>query len=250
MVQSVERALSILEELSRIKDESKGIGVLELSRILRLKSSTVHNLLKTLVQHKYVEQIKETNKYRLGPTCYNLVKGKLITDRLAKAAEPAILNFSKKINESIVLAVYHQGERYVISKVQSRQSLMVHTTFSLEPDAYKTATGRILLSQLTDHELKNYIKRHGFPIKQWNGIDDFESLKKELIKIKEKKMAIHQPEDKQIYALAVPVTGEKERLIASLGVYLPSVRFKGKHRREIIKGLKEASKEITVGFNY
>ena len=59
-------------------------------------------------------------------------------------------------------------------------------------------------------------------------------------------MTIRQ--DKQICALAVPIIGEE--LIASLGVYLPSVRFKGKHKREIIKGLKDAAKEASIRFNY
>ena len=246
MVQSVERALKILEELSKVKDESRGIGVLELSRILKLNSSTVHNLLKTLLQHQYAEKIEETKKYRLGPACYDLVKEKSITSRLAKAAEAALLNLSKKINESIVLAVYHQGERFVISKVESRQPLKVDMSFSLAPDAYRSVTGRTLLSQLTDKGLKTYLKRHGFPGEKWDGINNFVSLQKELIKIKEEGTAIRQ--DKQICALAVPVIGED--LIASLGIYLPSVRFKGKHKREIIKGLKDAAKEIVIRFNY
>lgn len=246
MVQSVERALNILEELSRIKDESKGIGILELSRILKLNSSTVHNLLKTLLQHQYVEKIEETKKYRLGHACHNLLKEKSTTTKLAKAAEPSILNLSQKINESIVLAVYHQGERFVISKVESRQPLKVDMNFSLAPDAYRSVTGRTLLSQFTNQELKDYTKRHGFPGNRWNGINNFTCLQKELIKIKEEKMAIRQ--DKQICALAVPIIGEG--LIASLGVYLPLVRFKGKHKREIIKGLKDAAQEVSIRFNY
>ncbi len=250
MVQSVERALNILEELGRIKDESKGIGVLELSRILELKSSTAHNLLKTLLQHQYVEKIEETKKYRLGQNCYNLVKEKLITNRLAKSAEPTILNLSQKLNESIVLAVYHQGERFVISKVESQQPLKVDMSFSLAPDAYHPVTGRVLLSQLTNEELKDYTKRHGFPGKRWNGISDFASLQKELIKIKREGMAIRQNKDEQICALAVPIMGGRERLIAALGIYLPLVRFRGKHKREIIKGLKDAAKNISMRFNY
>ena len=246
MVQSVERALKILEELSKVKNEARGIGVLELSRILKLHSSTAHNLLKTLLQHQYVEKISETKKYRLGQNCYNLVRGKLTSTKLAKAAEPSILNLGKKINESIVLAVYHQGERFVISKVESQQPLKVDMSFSLAPDAYGSVTGRILLSHLSDKELKNYFKRHGFPGERWNGINDFVSLQKELTKIKEGGIAIRQ--DKEICALAVPIIGEE--LIASLGIYLPSTRFKGKHKREIIKGLEDAAKEIAVRFNY
>lgn len=248
MVQSVERALNILKELSWIKDESKGIGVLKLSRSLGLKSPTVHNLLKTLVQHKYAEKITETNKYRLGPACYDLVKEKLITARLRRAAEPVIVNLNRKINESIILTAYHQGERFIILVIEAQQLLKVDTGFSSASNAYEHATGRVLLSLLTAKELKDYVKRHGFPHEERNGINDFCSLQKKLIKIREEGMAARQSEGKQISSLAVPVSGEK--LIAALGVYLPSTRFKGKHKREIIKGLKDASKEISIRFNY
>ena len=250
MVQSVERALSILKELSQIEDESKGIGVLKLSRTLRLNSSTVHNLLKTLVRHSYVEKIRETSKYRLGPGCYDLVSEKLITARLRRAAEPVMVNLNRKINESIILAVYHEGERHIIMEVEAQQLLKVDTGFSSTLSAYKHATGRALLSLLTTEELKDYVKCHGFPRAEWNGINDFCSLQKELIKIREEGIATRQSEDKQISSLAVPISGEKEKLIAALGAYLPSIRFKGKHKREIINELKDASKKISMRFNY
>lgn len=248
-VQSVERALNILEELSLAKDTSKGIGVLELSRIMRLKSSTVHNLLKTLVHRGYVEQIKGTSKYYLGFSCYDLVSEKLITNRLAKASEADIFNLNQRINESIVLVTYYQGERFIILEVEGQQHLKVNKYFYLTVGAYGTATGRILLSQLSDEELKNYIKRHGFPDKGWDEINDFESLKKELIEIKKKGMVAHQAGHNQIQALAVPITGRKEKLVAALGVYLPLVRFKGKHKKEIIKGLKDTAKKISAKFS-
>ena len=250
MVKSVERALNILEELGRIKDESVGIGVLKLGRILKLKSSTVHNLLKTLVYRKYVEKIAETRKYRLGSSCRYLVREKLITSRLTRAAEVPIFNLSHKIDESIALAIYHRGERFVISQTESSRPLRVDMSPSPTPGIYETATGRVLLSRLADKELKGCVKRHKFPGPQWNGISNFLSLRRELARVRQEGMAVRKDREKQICALAVPVDEEKGKLIASLGLYLPSVRFKGKHKKEVIKGLKEAAREISIRFNY
>jgi len=250
MVQSLERALNILEQLSRIEDESRGIGLLRLSRLLNLKNPTVHNLLKTLLYRGYVEKIKETNKYRLGMNCYELVKEELINNRLLRAAEPAISGLHSKINESTVLAVYHQGKRITLSQTESQRPLKVDANFSIDYSIYETSTGRTLLSRLEDKELRNYVKRYGFPGKRWKGINNFKSLKEELGEIKNERIAFYQSEDKQISALAVPIAGENKDLIASLGVYLPSIRFKGKHRREIVKRLKDAAKEILFRLNY
>lgn len=248
MVQSVERALKILEELGKIKDRTEGIGVLQLSRLIQLKSPTVHNLLKTLVYHRYVEKISQTNKYKLGQNCFDLVEQKSIIYRLAKVSEKAIFNLARKTRESIVLAAYHGGERFAVSKVEGQRPLRVDTTIVTEDNIYKTVTGRIILSELPDKELKDYVKRHGLPGKEWKRASNLKLLREELRKIKKEGIADNKIEDGQISALAVPVLGRKEGLIASLGTYLPSIRLKGKHKKEIIKGLKETAKEISIRF--
>ncbi len=249
MVQSVERALRILEELGKFRDRTEGIGVLELSRLIQLKSPTTHNLLKTLVHHGYVEKISRTNKYKLGQSCFDLVEQESIIYRLTKASEGSILSLAGKVQESIVLAAHYRGERYVISRVQGQKPLTVDPTVIVKDNIYKTVTGRIILSELPDEELRDYVKRHGFPGKQWKGISNLKLLMQELAKIRKEGIANNKTDDGQVYALAVPVLGRKEGLIASLGIYLPSVRFKGKHKKEIIRGLTDAAKEISIRFN-
>ena len=63
IVQSIERALRILEELA---EENEGLGVTELSKRLDLHKSTVHRILTTLLTFEYVEQDTITERYRLG----------------------------------------------------------------------------------------------------------------------------------------------------------------------------------------
>ncbi len=249
MVQSVERALRILEELGKIRDRTEGIGLLELSRLIQLKSPTTHNLLKTLVCCGYAEKISRTNKYKLGQSCFDLVEQESIIYRLTKASEDTILSLARKVQESIVLAAYHRGERFAVSRVQGQRPLTVDTTVIVEDNIYKTVTGRIILSELSDEELRDYVKRHGLPGKEWKRASNLKLLMQELAKIKKEGMASNKVDNGQIYALAVPVLGRKEGLIASLGTYLPSVRFKGMHKKEIIKGLKDAAKEISIRFN-
>ena len=249
MVQSVGRALRILEELGKSRDKAGGIGVSELSRLIQVKCPTVHNLLKTLVYYGYVEKISQTSKYRLGQGCFNLVEQESIIYRLTKASEEVILSLARKIQESIVLAAYYRGERFIISRVEGQGPLRVDATVVMQGNMYRIMTGRVILSELSNEELSNYTRIHKPSDEQWKGISNLSLLREELIKIRKRKVVSSRVEGGQICALAVPVLGREEELIASLGVYLPSVRFKGEHKAEIIKGLKGAAKEISAGFN-
>ena len=78
-VQSVERALDILEILARYKES---LRVTDLAKEMRLGITTVHNLLKTLVYRNYVEKDVETLKYKLGKRSFYLSQYYSKNDRL------------------------------------------------------------------------------------------------------------------------------------------------------------------------
>ena len=62
-VQSLERALDILEALASFND---GAGIVELSGRVSLHVSTVHRLLATLERRGYARQNPQTHRYSLG----------------------------------------------------------------------------------------------------------------------------------------------------------------------------------------
>jgi len=68
-VQSIERGLTILEELSL---ETGGLGVTELARRTRLPASTVHRLLSVFVRRRYITRRGGRYAYRLEPRILGL----------------------------------------------------------------------------------------------------------------------------------------------------------------------------------
>jgi IclR family acetate operon transcriptional repressor len=63
-VQSIERALDLLECLAR---SSSWVGISELSNATGQPVGTVHRLLMTLVAREYVVRDSRTRRYALGP---------------------------------------------------------------------------------------------------------------------------------------------------------------------------------------
>jgi len=244
MVQSVERALMILGILDKIENFEKGMGVSDLSKVVKLKFSTVHNLLQTLVQLEYVEKISESRKYRLGKKALDLGRNHINRKSLLRTAEPIVIALSKEINETVLVILYNNGKRYTLLQVESQQDLKVTTSSSIDTNFYNTATGRVLLTNLMFKELEEYVKGNGFPGAKWDKIKNLTQLKKRLNSIKQQGHAFVS--NQQVTAIGVPVYNSDNHLNATLGVYLPSVRFKNGHKDVIIAGLKQAASDILV----
>lgn len=82
-MQSLERALDLLERLAEAED---GVTLRDLSAHTGLKPPTVHNLLKTLVLRGYAAKRADPVRYATGPAVHALA-GRAVRDRLLRAAE-------------------------------------------------------------------------------------------------------------------------------------------------------------------
>ncbi len=241
-IQSVERAFRILEIFTSGGKEFYRVS--DIAKILNLKISTTHSLLTTLLKLGYVRKCEDTKKYKLGDRFSELFQPYIQKNILLKHAELLMKKLAEKIKESVALAVFFRGERYTIATVSyENQVLTVNLNQFEKKCCYDVATGRILLSYLDEEELKEYIRKNGYPGKRWGNIRNLSQLKKEIEKIRKEKIAIR--DGKEVIAVAVPVFGTQDKVVASLGVYLPSLRFKGENRKLIINELKKTGQKIS-----
>ena len=93
VVQSVDRALSILEVLS---DQETGLGLSEISNQIDLHKSTVHRLLGTLMIRGYVEQDPHTNRYSLTMKLFELGNKKIEKLDVLTLAKPYLRELADK----------------------------------------------------------------------------------------------------------------------------------------------------------
>ncbi|MCM8772556.1 MAG: IclR family transcriptional regulator [candidate division WOR-3 bacterium] len=242
-VKVVEKIMKIIEIISN--SENEGLSVGEISKFLNLKITTTHSLLSTLLSLGYLEKDKNTKKYRISEKLLNIFYPLLSKNFLIKISEPVMKNLAENIKESVVLGIFYKGERYTIAQVSYENNLLnVNLNMFQKASCYSTATGRILLSYLPEKEVKEYIRKNGYPKETWNNIRNFRDLKKEFEKIRKRKIEIIEKEG--TVAIGVPIFSSDKKIIASLGVYLPTVRFRKGNRERIINELKKAGEEITL----
>jgi len=242
-VKVVEKIMKIIEVIA--ENENEGCGVGEISKILNLKVTTVHSLLSTLLSLGYLKKDEKTKKYKISEKLLDIFSPLVNKNLLLKVAEPVMKSLAETVKESVVLGIFYKGERYTIAQVNYEGHILnVNINVFYKSSCYSTATGRVLLSYLPEEEVKEYIRKNGYPEDTWKNIKNFNELKKEFERIRKNKIEIIEREN--TVAIGVPIFGQKGEIVASIGIYLPSIRFKGENKEKIIKELKKAGEEITI----
>ncbi|MEO3768453.1 IclR family transcriptional regulator [Streptomyces sp. B8F3] len=142
-VQSVERAAAILHVLAR---GSGRLGVSELAAALGLAKGTVHGLLRTLQQVGFVEQDRDTGKYRIGDALLDLRSRHIDANELRSRALNWADGLAARSREAVRIGVPADGRVLVVHHVfrpgDPQQTLDVSATLP----AHATALGKVLLA--------------------------------------------------------------------------------------------------------
>ena len=142
-IQSVDRALSILEAFAQDKPE---VGVTEISKGLGLNKSTAFGLLTTLERRGYVEQNPDNGRYRLGLKILDLYFAKMAGFDIVSIAHPVLVSLSAQLGETVHLAVYDRGEVVYVDKVEADNALRIASYVGKRNPSYCTGVGKCLLA--------------------------------------------------------------------------------------------------------
>ncbi len=246
-VQSVQRALSILETLAGAAD---GMGVTEAARALGLKTPTAHNLLRTLASRGYAAQDASTQKYRLGPACAALGRAFQAGLSAPRAAEPHLQALSQKLNESAVLGVFEQGEVAFVARVEAEHVLTVNFDRVWVRFAYDSVCGRVLLAHMPPEERDAYIRSHPLSRARDKDLRTKKALLEHLEQVRKQGYCAYWREQGTVLAVAAPVFDADGRVAAAVGVPVPSVRVGTQTKRKIIQAVRRTAEQISRDLGY
>lgn len=153
-IQSIERAIAILEEVARHRD---GINLVELSKNVGLHNSTTFHLVKTMVQLGYVGQVKDSKRYRIGSRLFMLAAGALDENALLALATPILEKLTADTGETGHFAIRSGGEIVVIARTAASGLLQLSDRTGSARPAHATALGKVLLAALPAEQLKAFL---------------------------------------------------------------------------------------------
>lgn len=242
MIQVINRAFDILELLA--VDSENPMSLNDISKELGLNAGTCANILKTMIDRKYIEKVEGKKKgYQLGTKLYYITRNEEgYRKDLIKVAKGELELLTKKINENSILTVLDGENRIALLRIASNHG--VQATTSIERRAYETTSGRLLIAMLPAEVQEKFIDKYGPPdAHTWSEAGNLKKLKKTLEKIKEEKHTV-QTTSGDMIGFAVPIY-LSDKVIASLGIYMPAFRFKENEKEQILSLMHKAASKIS-----
>lgn len=239
-VQSVDRALSILEVLARVGEA----GVTEVAGELGVHKSTAFRLVATLEAHRLVEQTEERGKYRLGVGVLRLAAATSARLDVVQEARPICRRLAADTGETVNLAVLSEGSALYLDQVAGSSALQSHNWVGQHIPLHATSNGKILLSGLDESALDGLLGKLATytPLT----ITRKSLLLAELARVREQGYAVAVDElEEGLTAAAAPIRNAHGDVVASMSLSGPTFRLTQK-RLEVVTGqLVEAALEVS-----
>ncbi len=239
-VQSVDRALTILETLAR----SGEAGVTDLAAALEVHTSTAFRLVATLESHGLVEQIDGRGKYRLGIGLLRLAGATTARLDVVQEARPISRKLAADTGETVNVSVLADRSALYLDQVAGSSALQSHNWVGQHIPLHATANGKVLLLALDDDEQVEMLGRmQSYTV---STITTRDRLRKELARVRERGYAVAVDElEVGLAAIAAPIHNAHGDVIASMSVSGPTFRLTEERIDEIIPPLVEAAAEVS-----
>ena len=220
---SVGNAARMLKQFSSSRSD---LGVTELAARLGLGKSTVHRLLATLLEERFVEQDPQTGRYRLGLAAFELGAAASSPTDLHQAVLMPMSVLRIRTGETVQTAVLDGRQVVYVERLESPNTLRLFLEVGTRNDAHSTGTGKCLLAYLDDAQLDRLLHGWDLAAKTPHTITDPQQLRQALKEIRARGWADNRHESEVgVISVAAPVRDGAKRVVASLSVAGPAERM-------------------------
>ncbi|MBN0049027.1 IclR family transcriptional regulator [Streptomyces actuosus] len=246
-VQSVERAVSVLEILAQ-RGEA---GVSEVAAGIDVHKSTAFRLLGALEARGLVEQTTERGKYRLGFGIVRLAGA--VTDRLdiTQQGRQVCERLSEEIGETVNIAVLQEHYAVNLCQVHGPGAIGTHNWVGQLTPVHATSSGKILLAHLSEKERADVLAGPKTQKLTPHTLTARTELEKSLAEARERGYAVALEElEIGLHAMAAPIRSLDGTVIAALSASGPTYRFTEERIHEVAPVLVEGAEEISRRMGY
>lgn len=234
--------MSLLDALAQ---HTAPVNLKQLASETALHPSTAHRILGVMVENRLVDRI-EPGTYRLGIRLLEL--GNLVKSRISVRLEalPFMQTLQHALGETVNLCVRHDDEVVYIERATPGNSMIriVHIVGARAP-LHITAVGKVFLAHDDPGSCAGYAKRTGLPRYTENTLADFESLTREVEKVRGAGYAFDNEEaEKGVSCIGAGIYNEEGRLVAGLSVSAPSDRLKKNWVQDVTQTAEKISRAI------
>lgn len=239
-VQSIDRAVSILETLSN----HSSLSLNELSEKVQLHKATTHRLVHSLMDNGFIEQLEETKKYRISLKLFELGNKRVQRIDFLNVAKSNIRQLSEEIGQTVHLVIEDRDEVLYVDKYGEYSESKMRSKIGLKAPLYCTAVGKAILATRTDHEVAEYWSRITPEKKTRQTITELDDLYQNLARIRANGYAVDDEEfEHGVFCIAYIFSSYKEEAAGAISVSLPA--SEKENQKYYIDKVYESAEKIT-----
>jgi IclR family KDG regulon transcriptional repressor len=219
MVQSLERAFAILDEVAQ-----RPAGVTAIAERVRLPKSTVARLLATLEDVDAVERF-DGARWRIVPGVGALTTAVSSERNLIAIARPSLVDLVAELGEDAGLGLPDGNEILYVDQVESDNPVQVRDWTGTRAPMHAVPSGLVLLAEWPEDALDAYLEGGLLALTQQT-LTDPAHLRRRLAEVRNAGCAWGLEEFAEgIDSVAAPIRDARDKAIAAIHVHGPSYRF-------------------------
>jgi IclR family transcriptional regulator, acetate operon repressor len=240
------KAMDVLEVIAASPEPLRFTDLLPL---INQPRGTLHRQLKNLIDEGLVS-VGRDQTYELGLRLLRFASKSWSRNRFREIAEPVMRRLHEATGETVHLGVLSGSEVVYLDKVESRQTVRMHSQIGNASPTYCTGVGKAALSTLDDGRVRkllaNTVFRHHTP----TTLLSLEALIGELHQIRTEGNAYDREEHEPgIHCVAAPVSSRDGLVAAGISVTAPAFRVSMKQLREWAPLVRDAAAALSDEVN-
>jgi DNA-binding IclR family transcriptional regulator len=240
-IESVDNALKLLLLLG----ERPEIRLTEATRYLGVAPSTAHRLLAMLNYRGFVRQDPVSKAYLPGPSLTGVAFAILGRLDIQRTAAPIMRALSEQLRETIHVGMLDGANVRFVAAVEGPAAVRVASRLGRTMPAHCTSTGKVMLAQLAETELRQLFPDEELERVTPRSIGRRTELEAELSRIRERGYAINREESEEgVASVAVTIPTRAPGLRLALNAAAPRNRLDSAKHPAMAAALVKAAKEI------
>jgi IclR family acetate operon transcriptional repressor len=243
-VQSVDRALSIIETLA---EDDEGYRLSDLAIRTGLSTSTVHRLLATLESRRFVAFDRTESKWHVGARAFTVGATFARRRNFSAQAVPYLRKLRDLTRETANLAVVDDEFIVVLTRAESREIMRSLTKVGGRVAMVASGVGKAVLATYADEDVNAIIRHRGMPRLTEKSIVRPSDLFRELEKVRRQGYAIDDEEACMgLRCIAAVVYNDCSEPLAAISVSGMTSRITDERLATLGETVREVAAELTL----
>lgn len=222
-VQSLSRALWLMNALAECP---QGLSLSEVAHRVQLPTSTVHRLLTTLQNERYVRFESDRSVWLIGVQAFQVGSTFVRSRDIVAMARPYMRRLMEESGETVNLAIADRTEVVYLAQVECHKMMRAIAGPGGRANMHCSGVGKALLAYASPSELGEILQTKSLPRETPKTISKPEALKSELVKIRKRGYAIDDEENAVgLRCVAGVIFDEHAEPLAGLSVSGPMARM-------------------------